>query len=119
MRTRQIPVKARVALAAGDLREAYSILNEHYSVCGTVVQGQQLGRVLGFPTANLKLNDRSPLFLANGVYAAKISLNRKFYNGMVNIGIRPTMEQHVLTVEANLFDFSGDLYGENAAGVFY
>ena len=112
MKNKQIPVKARVALAAGDLRKAYAILNEHYSICGIVVKGQQVGRVLGFPTANLKLKDRSPLFLANGVYAVKIFLNKIFYDGMANIGIRPTLEQHVLTIEVNLFNFSGDLYGK-------
>jgi len=112
VKNKQIPVKARVALAAGNLGEAYAILNEHYSISGIVVQGQQVGRVLGFPTANLQLKDRSPLFLANGVYAVKIVLNKIFYNGMANIGIRPTLEQHVLSVEVNLFNFSGDLYGK-------
>jgi len=72
-----------------------------------------MGRILGFPTANLKLNELSPLFLANGVYAAKIKYRTTLYNGMVNIGIRPTFEQHELTIEVNLFDFSDDLYGQD------
>ena len=112
MKNKQIPVKARVALAAGNLHEANTLLKKHYSICGVVIQGQKVGRVLGFPTANLKLKDHSPLFLANGVYAVKIFQNKTFYDGMANIGIRPTLEQHVLTVEVNLFNFSGDLYGK-------
>jgi riboflavin kinase / FMN adenylyltransferase len=112
VKNKQIPVKARVALAAGNLRDANTILKKYYSICGTVIKGQQVGRVLGFPTANIKLKDRSPLFLANGVYAVKISLNKKIYDGMANIGIRPTLEQHVLTIEVNIFNFSEDLYGK-------
>jgi riboflavin kinase / FMN adenylyltransferase len=111
VKNKPVPVKARVALAAGNLREANGFLSEPYSICGTVIPGQHLGQVLGFPTANLKLTERSPLFLANGVYAVKISFRKKLYSGMANIGIRPTLEQHVLTIEVNVFDFSEDLYG--------
>jgi riboflavin kinase / FMN adenylyltransferase len=107
-----IPGKARAALAAGDLKEANKFLKKIYSVRGIVVRGQQLGRTIGFPTANLDLNEETPLFLANGVYAAKISFGSKFYDGMVNIGIRPTLEQQLLTVEVNIFNFSADIYGK-------
>lgn len=113
MRTKKIPLKARKALAEGNIREANTILGDYYSLQGTVIEGRQLGRILGFPTANLKLNENSPLFLANGVYAARIQYHTGLYNGMVNIGIRPTFEQHELTVEVNLFDFSDDLYGQD------
>jgi riboflavin kinase / FMN adenylyltransferase len=112
VKNKQIPVNARKSLADGNLQKANSLLNEPYSICGIVIQGQKVGRVLGFPTANLELIDRSPLFLANGVYAVRICLNNRFYDGMANIGIRPTLEQHVLTIEVNLFNFSGDLYGK-------
>lgn len=113
MRMKKIPLKARKALAEGNIREANAILGDYYSLQGTVIEGSQLGRTLGFPTANLKLKEISPLFLANGVYAVKIRHREKLYNGMVNIGIRPTFEQHELTVEVNLFDFSDDLYGQD------
>ncbi len=111
MKTKKIPLKARKALAEGNIREANVLLGDYYSLQGTVIEGRQMGRILGFPTANLKLNELSPLFLANGVYAVKIKHHTALYNGMANIGIRPTFEQHELTIEVNLFDFSDDLYG--------
>jgi riboflavin kinase / FMN adenylyltransferase len=112
MKTKKIPRKARAALAEGNIAEANAILGDLYSIQGIVVEGRKLGRTIGFPTANLKLNEHSPLFLANGVYAVKIKHQKALYKGMANIGIRPTFEQHVLTLEVNLFDFSGDLYGQ-------
>ena len=112
MRSKKIPLKVRAALAAGNIREANALLGDLYSIQGIVVMGRQAGRTIGFPTANLKLNEQSPLFLANGVYAVKIKHLKVLYNGMANIGIRPTFEQHELTIEANLFDFSDDIYGE-------
>jgi len=113
MKSRKVPLKVRKALAEGNIREANAILGDYYSLKGKVVEGRQMGRVLGFPTANLKLNELSPLFLANGVYAAKIKHHTSLYNGMVNIGIRPTFEQHELTIEVNLFDFSDNIYGHD------
>ena len=113
MKAKKIPVKARKALAEGNIRQATSLLGDYFTLQGTVVKGRQLGRTLGFPTANLKLNEISPLFLANGVYAVRIKHNTSFYDGMVNIGIRPTFEQHELTIEVNLFDFSDDIYGHD------
>lgn len=113
MKSRKIPLKARKALAEGNIREANAILGDYYSLKGKVIEGRRMGRKLGFPTANLKLNELSPLFLANGVYAAKIKHQTSLYNGMVNIGIRPTFEQHELTIEVNLFDFSDDIYGQD------
>lgn len=111
MKTKKISLKARKALAEGNIREANALLGDYYSLQGTVIEGRKIGRVLGFPTANLKLNEHSPLFLANGVYAVRIQHQTTLYNGMANIGIRPTFEQHELTIEVNLFDFSENLYG--------
>lgn len=110
MKKKQIPVGVRKALAEGNVRKALMILKQPYFITGTVVQGQQLGRILGFPTANIRLNDESPLFLANGVYAVVVELADKKYHGMANIGIRPTLDQHLLTIEVNIFDFSSDIY---------
>jgi riboflavin kinase / FMN adenylyltransferase len=109
---RKIPLKARKALLEGKVSEATKLIGDYYSIQGTVVEGRRLGRTLGFPTANLKLNEFSPLFLANGVYAVRIQYQSELYNGMVNVGIRPTMEQHELTIEVNLFEFSKDIYGQ-------
>ncbi len=110
MKNRTIPVGVRKALAEGDVKKACMILKEPYFITGTVVPGQQLGRILGFPTANIRLNDESPLFLANGVYAVIVQLSGEKYHGMANIGIRPTLDQHLLTIEVNIFDFSSDIY---------
>jgi riboflavin kinase / FMN adenylyltransferase len=112
MRSNKIPAKVRQALAEGNIRQANTVLRDIYSLHGTVVKGQQLGRVLGFPTANLKLNQHSPLFLANGIYAVKVTLDNITYNGMANIGIRPTLDQHELTIEVNIFEFNRDIYGQ-------
>ncbi|MCX6244537.1 MAG: hypothetical protein NTU98_07490 [Bacteroidetes bacterium] len=112
MKPKKIPSRVRTALAAGNIREANALLGNLYSIEGIVVLGRQVGRQIGFPTANLKLNDHFPLFLANGVYAVKVRHHKALYNGMANIGLRPTFEQHELTVEVNLFDFSEDIYGQ-------
>lgn len=111
MKTKKIPLKARKALANGNIREANAILGNYYTLNGIVIEGRRLGRTLGFPTANIKVNDNSPLFLMNGVYAVIVTHQNKEYKGMVNIGIRPTFEQHELSIEVNLFDFSDDIYG--------
>ncbi len=111
MKVKNIPIKARKALAEGKIQEANAILHGYYSLIGTVVEGRQLGRTLGFPTANLKVNKIPPLIIPNGVYAVRIKYQTTMYNGMANIGIRPTFEQQELTIEVNLFDFSGNLYG--------
>lgn len=102
----------RKALAEGNIRQANAFLKDIYSLRGIVVKGQQLGRVLGYPTANLKLNQHSPLFIANGIYAVKITLDKITYMGMANIGIRPTLDQHELTIEVNIFDFDREIYGQ-------
>lgn len=112
MKTKKIPLKARKALADGNIREATAILGNYYTLKGIVIEGRRLGRTLGFPTANIKVNDNSPLFLMNGVYAVIVTHQNKEYKGMVNIGIRPTFEQHELSIEVNLFDFSDDIYGQ-------
>jgi riboflavin kinase / FMN adenylyltransferase len=112
MNERKIPIHVRRALAEGNIKEANKMLRDVYSLRGIVVKGQQLGRVLGYPTANLKLHGQTPLFLANGVYAVKVSLDNALYGGMANIGIRPTMEQHELTVEVNIFDFDSNIYDQ-------
>jgi riboflavin kinase/FMN adenylyltransferase len=119
MKTKKIPLKVRKALAEGNIREANTFLGDYYSIKGYVIKGRQMGRMLGFPTANLKLNKLSPLFLANGVYAVRIQHQTDLYNGMANIGIRPTFEQHELTIEVNLFDFFGDLYGHDLTLFFF
>lgn len=100
----------RDALAVGDVRRAARLLGRPYALRGRVVLGEQRGRTLGFPTANLRY--RTGLMLpADGVYAARVQVDGVARGGVVNIGMRPTFGARRRTVEAHLFDFSGDLYG--------
>lgn len=114
MKKKRLPNNIRKALGEGKIRLANKLLKETYSIRGEVVKGQQLGRTLGFPTANLKLIEEYPVFLANGVYAVKVRVedDDRLINGMANIGIRPTLDQHVLTIEVNLFDFDSSIYSK-------
>ena len=78
-----------------------------------MIEGHKLGRELGFPTANLRLTDNHKIIPANGVYAVRVQLpNGSLKNGMLNIGTRPTVSNgRGRSIEVNLFDFSGNLYG--------
>jgi riboflavin kinase/FMN adenylyltransferase len=102
----------RNLLKEGNLIQANHLLGYEYSLQGKVVSGHQVGRNLGFPTANVQVQPEK-LLPANGVYAVKAKVEDTLYNGMLCIGHRPTLNNGgELTVEANLFDFSGDLYGK-------
>ena len=107
----------RKLLVEGDLTTANHLLSYPYTLHGKVVNGFHVGRELGFPTANIDIDYPDKLIPANGVYAARIVLpdgNR--YNGMLNIGNRPTLNRpNDYSIEANLFDFSGNLYGLSLA----
>ena len=102
----------RRLLENGDVEEAARCLGRPYVIAGRVVHGEQIGRGLGFPTANLLPGDKCKLIPGNGVYAVvvKIGDGERMYQGMTNIGTRPTFEGHRTTIETHLFDFDGDLY---------
>lgn len=104
--------RARRAILAGDVDGAAAILGRPYTLSGEIVCGQQLGRTLGFPTANLR-PVQGLAIPGNGVYAAVATLpDGCRLPAMVNIGVRPTLgDGHAPTIEANLIGFSGDLYG--------
>jgi len=89
------------------------LLQRNYSLQGTVIKGKQLGRKLGFPTANIQVDEPIKLIPATGVYAVKVLLNDEKYNGMMNIGYNPTFNETKLSLEVNLFDFSEDIYNNN------
>ncbi len=104
----------RNALHSGDLSTANRMLGRSYSLVGTVVQGQQLGRTLGFPTANLELPSMK-LIPRGGVYAVRVTgMNDSSIPvlGVMNIGHRPTIDGLTQTIEVHLLDWSGDLYGQ-------
>ena len=104
----------RESILKGDLEGAGSMLGYPYYLAGTIVEGNHIGRKMGFPTANVHPLDPYKLIPMNGVYAIRTELRGKTYNGMLNIGFRPTIDSAsaVKTIEAHLFDVSGDFYDE-------
>ena len=103
----------RNCLLGGNLKEANRMLSYYYRLEGKVIEGDHLGKKIGFPTANLEVNDKNKIIPCKGVYAARILWNRKKFRGMVYIGKRPTITiQGEKRIEAHLFDFCNNLYGE-------
>jgi riboflavin kinase / FMN adenylyltransferase len=100
----------RAALAAGRITEANELLGYPWFVSGTVVHGDKRGRELGYPTANLRLDPGCAL--AHGIYAVRVGVGERRYDGVASFGRRPMFDQGTVLLEAFLFDFSGDLYGE-------
>jgi len=99
----------------GNLSEATKLLGRHYQVCGTVVKGKNRGgRLLGFPTANMQLIDELTPKL--GVYAVKVLIGDKTFNGLTNIGYNPTFGNNVFSVETHILDFSGRPGRRNHSG---
>lgn len=104
--------KIRNALNEGNVALANEYLGYDYTITGTVTKGKQLGRTIGFPTANLKLDEDFKLIPQNGVYIAKSIINQKTVLGMMNIGFNPTVGGQQQTIEIHFFDFNQDLYGQ-------
>ncbi|MBH8564011.1 bifunctional riboflavin kinase/FAD synthetase [Nostoc sp. CENA67] len=122
--TEEIPISTsliRHSLESGDIKNANLLLGRPYTLIGIVVQGQQLGRTIGFPTANLQLpNDK--FIPRQGVYAVRVEILSETPDitvtqnlGVMNIGNRPTVNGTGSSVEVHLFDWSGDLYGQKLA----
>ncbi len=103
--------KIRNALAEGNVAVANNFLGYPYFLTGTVVQGRQLGRTIGFPTANIGIKEEYKLIPAIGVYVASATINGREVPGMMNIGHNPTVGGEALSVEMHLFDFDEDIYG--------
>lgn len=103
--------RIREALEAGDVEQLNGCLGRLYSLSGVVVMGDQRGRLLGFPTANLTVWDEL-LLPANGVYATYAWVDGRRFPAATNIGVRPTVDGHHLRVEAHLLDFDEDIYGK-------
>jgi riboflavin kinase/FMN adenylyltransferase len=106
--------KIRNALKSGEIRLANQLLGFHYSITGKVVEGDKIGRTIGFPTANLEIEDEFKLIAAGGVYACQVQWKEKQYSGMGNIGFRPTINgNNDLRTEVHIFDFDHDIYGDD------
>ena len=104
--------KIRQALDDGNVALANKYLGYDYSLTGIVTKGKQLGRTIGFPTANLKLEENFKLIPKNGVYIVKSTINSRIVLGMMNIGFNPTVEGDKQTIEINFFDFDKNLYDQ-------
>lgn len=104
--------KIRKALNEGNMSLANDYLGYNYFLSGEVVQGKQLGRTIGFPTANIEINDEYKLIPKAGVYVVKALIDQKEVSGMMNIGFNPTVNGQKQTIEVNLFDFDAEIYGK-------
>lgn len=104
--------KTRNAILDGDITLANDYLGYSYFFSGEVVKGKQLGRTIGFPTANIHIKEDYKLVPKNGVYIVKSSFNNQPLQGMMNIGTRPTVNGDSQTIEVNFFDFNKDLYNQ-------
>lgn len=104
--------RIRQLLIESNLDLANKLLGYHYIVSGTVIHGHHLGAKLGFPTANLSIKESFKLLPAVGVYAVTVKVDNRNYKGMCSIGHNPTFGQRALSVEANIFDFNEDIYGQ-------
>jgi riboflavin kinase/FMN adenylyltransferase len=105
--------KIRAALEVGRVSEATSFLGRPYSVEGIVYKHRQLGRTIGFPTANLHVSFEHKLIPANGVYVTRATTAHGVFNAVTNIGVRPTVDHSgSRRVESHLFDFNGELYDQ-------
>ena len=105
-------------LESGKLLEAKALLGRNYSLSGLVVEGNKLGRTIGYPTANLSLLVEEKLIPKNGVYAVRVNVGEGWYKGMMNIGYRPTVGGSSVSLEVHIFDFSQDIYGQTISVEF-
>jgi riboflavin kinase / FMN adenylyltransferase len=104
--------KIRAAILEGDIEKAATYLGYNYFFSGTIIEGNKLGRTIGYPTANLQIEDEYKLIPSNGVYAVDVLLGKGMHRGMMNIGMRPTVDGKKRTIEVHIFNFNEDIYGQ-------
>jgi riboflavin kinase/FMN adenylyltransferase len=104
--------KIRNSLLEGNISLANAYLGYSYMLSGIVVKGNQLGRTIGFPTANIEISENYKLIPKNGVYIVTAIVNKKTIFGMMNIGVKPTLGDNIPSIEVHLLDFSEDIYGQ-------
>ncbi len=102
--------KIRQALLEGDIQTANAFLGYAFRFSGKVIHGEKQGRLLGYPTANLDLQDKYKLIPANGIYFVRVWYQNVAYFGMMSIGFKPTMGEFERGIEVNIFDFEQDIY---------
>jgi riboflavin kinase/FMN adenylyltransferase len=108
--------KIRDLLREGDVEHAARLLGRTYAITGIVVKGDSRGKGLGFPTANIA--PKHAIIPSDGVYAVRLSVRDRLYEGIANIGMRPTFNKQVLAIEVHVFDFDEDIYGEDISLYF-
>lgn len=111
--------KIRNSLNNGEINAANQFLGYNYFIEGTVVEGNQKGREIGFPTANIKVDEWYKLVPAKGVYAVKVFIDNACFDGMLNIGTRPTIDGTTETIEVNIFNFNQNIYNKTVRIEFY
>ncbi len=105
--------RIRKAITDGDIQTANEFLGYRFFITGVVVKGKQLGRTIGYPTANVFIENKDKLIPKTGVYAVNVFHNNKSYKGMLNIGTNPTTDtDNNIKIEVNIFDFDADIYGD-------
>jgi len=104
--------KIRTSISEGNIKKVYSYLGYNFSLSGEVVKGNAIGRTIGFPTANIKISDNNKLIPKNGVYLISSILDKIQYYGMMNIGVKPTLNIKKQSIEVNFFKLKKDLYGK-------
>lgn len=104
--------KIRQALLEGDVALAASYLGYHFSIQGRVIKGDKIGRTIGFPTANIFVEETYKLIPSDGIYAVTVQMGDEMYKGMAYIGQRPTINGMTRNIEVNIFDFNKEIYGQ-------
>jgi riboflavin kinase/FMN adenylyltransferase len=111
--------RIREALLKGDIDLANEFLGYPFFITGRVVRGDQIGRQIGFPTANLAVEEKYKLIPSDGIFAAKVYVGDQSYTGMAYIGSRPTISGMTRNIEVNIFDFNADIYGQTIKMEFH
>lgn len=104
--------KIRKALLSGDVALAAAFLGYNFSLYGRVIKGDKIGRTIGFPTANIFIEETYKLIPSDGIYAVTVVMNGNTYKGMAYIGQRPTINGMTRNIEVNIFDFNQEIYGQ-------
>jgi riboflavin kinase/FMN adenylyltransferase len=126
----QVPVEAiggsavsstmlRRELDSGNMERVEQLLGRKYTISGRVIRGDGRGKLLGYPTANVKPSSPDKIIPAVGVYAVYVKIRGKEYGGMLNIGFKPTFNGAAMSIEVNIFGFNEDIYGEELTLSFY
>ena len=111
--------RIRSALLGGNIDLANTFLGYPFFITGTVIRGDQIGRQIGYPTANINIEERYKLIPGDGIFAVKVKIAGEHYKGMAYIGTRPTLNGITRNIEVNIFDFDQDIYNQQIRMDFY